>query len=81
MELTTLQIKKINHNFPKVDLPYETTGSSNITPDYNIALAIPYGKKSYLWFTFENGYETISKGRINFCFLLLKICLFNIMQL
>ena len=54
MELTTLQIKQINYNFPKVELPYETTGNSTISPDYNIALAIPYGKKAFLWFTFEN---------------------------
>ncbi len=53
MELNPLQIRQINHNFPKVDLPYETTGNSIISSDYNIALAIPYGKKAFLWFTFE----------------------------
>lgn len=50
-----MELAKYIKRFPNVELPYETVCNSSIIPDdYNISLSIPYGKKSYMWFTFEN---------------------------
>jgi len=44
----------IINRFPKFNMPYETAYCNNKSPEYDIALAIPYGKKVYIWFTFDN---------------------------
>jgi len=46
------QTAKIMHRFPKFELSYETIPHKKVSPNYNIALAIPYGRKFYAWFTF-----------------------------
>jgi hypothetical protein len=42
----------IMHRFPSFELSYETIPHKKVSPHYNIALAIPYGRKYYAWFTF-----------------------------
>ena len=44
--------KTIMHRFPRFELSYETIPHKKVSPHYNIALAIPYGRKYYAWFTF-----------------------------
>lgn len=40
------------HRFPKIELSYETIPHKKVSPSYNICLAIPQGKKGFLWFTY-----------------------------
>ena len=44
--------KTIMHRFPRFELSYETIPHKKVSPHYNIAMAIPYGRKYYAWFTF-----------------------------
>ena len=37
---------------PNFELSYETISHKKVSSDYNVTLAIPYGKKAYIWFTF-----------------------------
>jgi hypothetical protein len=53
MELTQVQLGHILKRFPDFELSYETISHNKVSPDYNIALAIPTGKKAYIWFTFH----------------------------
>jgi hypothetical protein len=48
--------------FPHFELSYETISHRKVSEPYNVALAIPLGKKYYIWFTFE--------GRKNVCYLM-----------
>ena len=38
--------------FPKVELSYETISHKKVLPSYDIAVAIPHGKKYFAWFSF-----------------------------
>ena len=40
------------NRLPFFELSYETISHKKVSPEYNITLAIPYGKKAYIWFTF-----------------------------
>jgi hypothetical protein len=42
----------LKHRFPKFELSYETVTHKNVPTNYNLALAIPNGRKSYIWFSF-----------------------------
>lgn len=46
--------KTVLFRFPQFELSYETISHKKVSEPYNIALAIPMGKKYYVWFTFEN---------------------------
>jgi hypothetical protein len=48
--------------FPHFELSYETISHRKVSEPYNVALAIPLGKKYYIWFTFE--------GHKNVCYLM-----------
>lgn len=52
MELNSNQLYHLVERFPNFDHSYETISQKGYTNDYNIALAIPIGKKNYAWFTF-----------------------------
>ena len=54
MELTQLQLSHILKRLPDFELSYETISHNKVSNEYNIALAIPTGKTSYVWFTFQN---------------------------
>ena len=53
MELSTNQISHLTHRFPEFELSYETVSHNKVSTEYNIALAIPTGKKAYVWYTFH----------------------------
>lgn len=43
---------QLTQRFPSIELSYETIPHKKVSPEYNICLAIPQGKKGYLWFTY-----------------------------
>jgi hypothetical protein len=54
MELSSFEIQTILKRFPFFEASYETILHKNLptSEKYNIGLAIPFGKKYYIWFTF-----------------------------
>lgn len=52
MTLSQDETYEILHRFPKIELSYETIPHKKVSPSYNICLAIPQGKKGFLWFTY-----------------------------
>ena len=52
MELTMNQMYHLVERFPGFDNAYETVSQKGYSTDYNVALAIPTGKKNFAWFTF-----------------------------
>jgi hypothetical protein len=48
--------------FPHFELSYETISHRKVSEPYDVALAIPLGKKYYIWMTFD--------GRRNVCYLM-----------
>ena len=42
----------LKQRFPNFELSYETIIHKNVPSNYNLALAIPNGRKSYMWFSF-----------------------------
>uniref|UniRef100_A0A6C0DAE7 mRNA capping enzyme adenylation domain-containing protein n=1 Tax=viral metagenome TaxID=1070528 RepID=A0A6C0DAE7_9ZZZZ len=53
MELSQLQQSHLLKRLPEFELSYETISHNKVSNDYNIAFAIPTGKKGYVWFTFQ----------------------------
>lgn len=52
MSITPNLMNELLGRLPSFELSYETISHKKVSSDYNITLAIPYGKKSYIWFTF-----------------------------
>jgi len=54
MELNSQQIQNILKRFPQFEASYETILHKNLPTNdkYNIGLAIPFGKKYYIWFSY-----------------------------
>lgn len=53
--LNTLQKQQLLSRFPinNAKLPYETTSSNtSVSNEYNMGMAISYGKRAYAWFTY-----------------------------
>tara|TARA_Y100000389_G_scaffold204691_1_gene258915 strand:- start:6365 stop:7402 length:1038 start_codon:yes stop_codon:yes gene_type:complete len=50
--LNQYQSSELLQRFPSFELSYETVSHKKVSEQYNITLAIPYGKKAYMWFTF-----------------------------
>jgi hypothetical protein len=48
--------------FPRLELSYETAAHKKVSTNYDICIAIPVGKKSFMWFTYE--------GAADVCYLL-----------
>ena len=42
----------LKQRFPQFELSYETVIHKNVPKNYNLGLAIPNGRKSYVWFSF-----------------------------
>lgn len=53
MELNSGQINQLMKRFPEFELSYETISHKKVSNKYNICLAVPMGKKAYIWFTFH----------------------------
>lgn len=52
MILSNDETYELVHRFPKIELSYETIPHKKVSPSYNICLAIPQGKKGFIWFTY-----------------------------
>ena len=52
MSVSPNLLNELLGRLPSFELSYETISHKKVSSDYNITLAIPYGKKSYIWFTF-----------------------------
>jgi hypothetical protein len=52
MELNNNQMYHLIERFPVFDNSYETVSQKGYSSDYNVALAIPTGKKNFVWFTY-----------------------------
>ena len=57
-----LNAKTVLSRFPQFELSYETISHKKVSEPYDIALAIPMGKKYYVWFSFD--------GKRNVCYLM-----------
>jgi hypothetical protein len=53
MDLTNIQLSHLLKRLPDFELSYETISHNKVSSEYNIAFAIPTGKKAYVWFTFQ----------------------------
>jgi len=47
------QITAIMKRFPTFELSYETISHKKVSTEYQVTLAIPYGRKAFMWFTFH----------------------------
>jgi len=52
MELSSGELYDLLRRFPSFELSYETIAHKKVSSHYEMALAIPAGRKYYLWFTF-----------------------------
>jgi hypothetical protein len=52
MELNANQYSDVMNRFPKFELSYETISHKKVPDSYQACLAIPHGKKAFIWFTF-----------------------------
>ena len=51
--------------FPKVELSYETISHKKVLPSYDIAVAIPHGKKYFAWFSFYGTQNVVYLMELN----------------
>lgn len=52
MSISQNMMDTLLSRLPYFELSYETISHKKVSSVYNVSLAIPYGKKSYIWFTF-----------------------------
>ena len=52
MELTQPQLHRLLKRFPSFELSYETLTHKKVPSNYDICLAVPAGRKYFLWHTF-----------------------------
>jgi hypothetical protein len=53
MSISPTDQARLMSRFPHIELSYETIPHMKVSPDYNICLAIPHGKKCFLWYTYN----------------------------
>jgi hypothetical protein len=57
-ELTSYEIHQLMQRFPSFELSYETHPHKKVSPEYNVCMAIPVGRKCFAWFTFNGDQNT-----------------------
>lgn len=65
MELNANQINDLNRRFPQFELSYETMAHKKVPSLYSACLAIPQGKKAFLWFTFFRDEDVCFLAELN----------------
>jgi len=68
MKSKILSITESTHilqNFPSIELSYETISHKKVSTSYQLALAIPQGKKFYAWFSFYDNNDVLFLLEIN----------------
>lgn len=63
--LSNSECTKIVQRFPSIELSYETISHKKVSPSYELALAIPQGKKFYAWFSFYENKDVLYLMEIN----------------
>ena len=53
------------NRFPKLELSYETVAHKKVSPNYDICISIPNGKKTFMWFTFHEDTDVCYLLEIN----------------
>jgi hypothetical protein len=53
--ITGNNLSQLINRFPHFEPSYETLSHKKVSDNYDFAIAIPTGKKSYLWYTFYKG--------------------------
>ena len=57
--MTKMNVRSLFARFPHFAKPsYETFVHNKVEKEYDICLAIPSGKRAFLWFTFYNNEKT-----------------------
>jgi hypothetical protein len=59
------ETSKLLQRFPSFELSYETISHKKVSPNYQIALAIPHGKKYYAWFSYYNRQNVVYWMELN----------------
>ena len=65
MELSHGQLKHVLNRYPRFDLCYETVSQNTELRDYDIAIAVPLGKKCMLWNTFYQNKDVLYLFELN----------------
>ena len=63
--LTYAQKEHILKRFPNLKLSYETFAHKKVSDDYDIGVAVPYGPKAYVWFTFYENKQVCVIAELN----------------
>ena len=65
MQTLTYQEKEhLLKRFPNLKLSYETFAHKKVSNDYDIGIALPYGPKAYIWFTFYENKQVCVVGEL-----------------
>ena len=57
MELSYNQLSYLLRRYPKFELSYETMSQKGNLNNYNICIAVPSGKKTFVWNTYFNNID------------------------
>jgi hypothetical protein len=63
--LSISESTRILQNFPTIELSYETISHKKVSPSYQLAMAVPQGKKFYAWFSFYENKDVLFLLEIN----------------
>jgi hypothetical protein len=63
--VTGYNLSQLIKRFPKFEPSYETLTHKKVPEKYDFAMAVPTGKKTYLWYTFYNGGDGVFLVDIN----------------
>ena len=57
MDLTSYQLSESLKKFPEFELSYETIQHKKVCINYDLCMAIPSGKKYFIWHTFHRNLD------------------------
>ena len=66
--MQTLTYEEKEHllkRFPNVKLSYETFAHKKVSNEYDVGIAVPYGPKAFVWFTFYENRQVCVVGELN----------------
>ena len=63
--LSPYQLENIKNRYPEFELSYESMLHNKVPEKYNLAFAIPLGKKCIAWFTFFNDKNVVLLMELN----------------
>jgi hypothetical protein len=65
MEISYSQLNHLMKRFPDFELSYENISHNKVSSKYNVCLAVPIGKKCYIWFTFHENKDVSYMFELN----------------